>query len=123
MTATMRESHTSSRWSTTPEAASAASFHPSNAAIMTGDRRGGTSSISIIRPPYAALPAVPVWSDLPACGPIPEAGLASKTARRPTYVQRRVSMGHSATHRQLHEYFNDREFDRMTEHFGQSFLY
>src|SRR5690242_16816940 len=53
MTATSVVSHTLSRWSTTPDAASAASFHPSNAAMSTGDLSGGTSSISITPPAYA----------------------------------------------------------------------
>src|SRR6478672_85710 len=52
MTATSVVSHTLRRWSTTPDAASAASFHPSNAAMSTGDRSGGTSSISITPPAY-----------------------------------------------------------------------
>ena len=41
---------TPARWSTTEEAASAASFQPSNAAIRTGDLSCGTSSISITPP-------------------------------------------------------------------------
>ena len=47
MAATTRAFHTVSRWSTTAEAASAASFQPSNAAITTGRTSAGVSSISI----------------------------------------------------------------------------
>jgi len=32
-------------------------------------------------------------------------------------------MGHSATHQQLHEYFNSRQFDRIEEALASSFLY
>ncbi len=47
MAATTRAFHTRARWSTTDEAASAASFQPSKAAMSTGDLSAGTSSISI----------------------------------------------------------------------------
>ena len=43
----VRARQTLIRWSTTDEAASAASFQPSNAAMTTGSTRSGTSSISI----------------------------------------------------------------------------
>ena len=49
MAPTTRAFHTSIRWSTTPDAESAASFQPSNAAITTGSTRSGESSISITR--------------------------------------------------------------------------
>ena len=42
-----RRVHTRSRWSTTDEAASPASFQPSKAAMITGSTSSGTSSISI----------------------------------------------------------------------------
>src|SRR3954471_16588270 len=49
MTATSSAFQTSIRWSTAPEAASAASFHPSKAAMRTGERSCRSSSISITR--------------------------------------------------------------------------
>src|SRR4051812_32985317 len=55
MAATTRAFHTAIRWSTTPEAASAASFQPSNAAITTGRTSSGVSSISIT--PSSVVPA------------------------------------------------------------------
>src|SRR5215469_3870015 len=43
------------RWDTTPEAASAASFHPSNAAIATGWSSGPSTSLNLMTSPPGCL--------------------------------------------------------------------
>src|SRR5690349_10532328 len=66
-------SQTADRCSTTAEAASPASFHPSNAAMSTGSRRDGTSSNSSKEPPS-------VWGGSPAYAAVPARRPASGSA-------------------------------------------